>query len=189
MIRTFRSCWAGCRHSHWRCGTNHKPFVLIKRALASDHTSIAAPSRKSSCFCVCDMSASSTGANVNAIVKLLSEKSASDVRQGFKLLRDFLHEHGSSGRSELLQWGVVHSIMTLLTEACASLSLTLNPSLTLHPLQYQDVSQSFLIDFAGVQRSPQDRRVAMCRTSLFKPQFASTSHRPLCRDCVPVAAF
>ena len=61
---------------------------------------------------------------MNAIVKLLSEKSTSDVRQGSKLLRDFLHEHGSSGRSELLQWGVVHSIMTLLTEVCASLILS-----------------------------------------------------------------
>ncbi len=63
------------------------------------------------------MAASTNGTNVNAIVKLLSEKSAADVRQGSKLLRDFLHEHGSSGRNELLQWGVVHSIMTLLTEA------------------------------------------------------------------------
>jgi hypothetical protein len=63
------------------------------------------------------MAAALSGEQVNAIVKLLSEKSVADVRQGAKLLRDFVLEHGSSARSELLQWGVVHAIMTLLTEA------------------------------------------------------------------------
>jgi hypothetical protein len=63
-----------------------------------------------------NMAAASTGEQVHAIVKLLSEKSVADVQQGAKLLRDFVREHGSSGRSELLQWGVVHAVMTLLTE-------------------------------------------------------------------------
>lgn len=53
---------------------------------------------------------------MNAIVKLLSEKCVADVQQGAKLLRHFVKDHGSSARNELLQWGVVHSVMTLLTE-------------------------------------------------------------------------
>jgi hypothetical protein len=62
------------------------------------------------------MSAASTGEQVNAIVKLLSEKSIADARHGAKLLLDFVKDSGSSGRGELLQWGVVHAVMTLLTE-------------------------------------------------------------------------
>ena len=68
------------------------------------------------CHCRTTMAAASTGEQVHAVVKLLSEKSVADVQQGARLLREFLQEHGSSGRSELLQWGVVHSVMTLLTE-------------------------------------------------------------------------
>ncbi len=62
------------------------------------------------------MAAVSTGEQVHTIVKLLAEKSVADVQQGAKLLRNFVHEHGSSGRSELLQWGVIHAVMSLLTE-------------------------------------------------------------------------
>jgi hypothetical protein len=62
------------------------------------------------------MAAAPSGEQVNAIVKLLSEKSVADVQQGAKLLRHFVKDHGSSARNELLQWGVVHSVMTLLTE-------------------------------------------------------------------------
>ncbi len=105
------------------------------------------------------MSAASTGEQVNAIVKLLSEKSVADARHGAKLLQDFVKENGSSGRSELLQWGVVHSVMNLLTEV--------QPA---YPEAF------FLLSFscvAGLQRAPQNRGISMPGTALLKLQFPS----------------
>jgi hypothetical protein len=125
------------------------------------------------------MSASPLGANVNAIVKLLSEKSVADVRQGAKLLRDYVHEHGSSARSELLQWGVVHSIMTLLTEASKHIYIKHSSHTLFSPLMVN----------TGLKRSPQNRRIPLRRASLFKPQLSPTGHRSLYRDCIPVATF
>jgi len=107
------------------------------------------------------MAAAPSGEQVNTIVKLLSEKSIADVRQGAKLLRDFVQEHGSSARSELLQWGVVHSVMTLLTEVCQKFGCRT-------PL-------FVFILFAGLQRSPQNRRIPMRRASLFKLQLSPTA--------------
>ncbi len=93
------------------------------------------------------MSAASTGEQVNAIVKLLSEKSISDARHGAKLLLDFVKDNGSSGRGELLQWGVVHSVMTLLTEVSTAYSVS-----------------SYLSSFlcvAGLQRAAQNRGISV----------------------------